>query len=228
VKFLFVVAVTISLVACTASTPTMQKGDAAEVTFDGLYRVDGTRMDETWLRPDIDLSQYGALMFEGAGVSYMPVKQRARYASTAEKFPLDDRQRARLEATITEVLVEEFGQFEHYSVTDQAGPGVLKVTIGLKDVLSRVPPERNGSRVSFYLRDLGEATLVLEVRDAETNQILARVVDRAGVENTSLQESNAVTNINEVKRSVRRWGKSIRQGLDGLHQAGCYFCENPG
>jgi len=212
VKFLFVVAVTISLVACTASTPTMQKGDAAEVTFDGLYRVDGTRMDETWLRPDIDLSQYGALMFEGAGVSYLPVKQRARYASTAEKFPLDDRQRARLETTITEVLVEEFGQFQHYSVTDQAGPGVLKVTIGLKDVLSRVPPERNGSQVSFYLRDLGEATLV----------------DRASVENTSLQESNAVTNINEVKRSVRRWGKSIRQGLDGLHQAGCYFCENPG
>ena len=227
-RLLILLILTAGLAACTTITPTMQSGPAAEVTFDGLHRVDGTRMDSAWILPDIDLSQYDALMFESVGVSYQPVRQYRRYDTGADKFPLDERQRARLEKTIQEVMIEEFGQFQNYRVTDVAGPGVLKVTLGITDVISRIPPERTGARTSFYLRDLGQAVLIVEVRDSVTNQALARIVDREKVESVHLQESNPVTNLSEVRRSVHKWGKSIREGLDNLHQIGCHFCTDPG
>ena len=41
--------------------------------------------------------------------------------------------------------------------------GTLKITLTLIDVVSRVPPETGRARGDIYIRDLGEATLVLEV-----------------------------------------------------------------
>ena len=42
--------------ACSNSTgPALQTGDDAELTHDGLVRVDNTIMDSVWARPGIDL-----------------------------------------------------------------------------------------------------------------------------------------------------------------------------
>ena len=55
-------------IAGCSSTPTFQAGDDAEVSFDGLTRVEGTIMDVVWARTDIDLTSYSKVMLEGLGV----------------------------------------------------------------------------------------------------------------------------------------------------------------
>ena len=48
---------------------------------------------------------------------------------------------------------------------------------GLIDVVSHVPPETVG-RSDIYLKSVGEATLVIEISDSESNAPLVRIVDR--------------------------------------------------
>ena len=87
---------------------------------------------------------------------------------------------------------------------------------GLLDVVSRVPPDTVG-RSRIWIESVGEATLVLEVRDSQSNAIFARAVDRRAAErNQQLMESNTVTNRAEVRRLGRRWGGMLREGLEAL------------
>ena len=211
----------------TPSQPTVQQGPGAEVTFDGLHRVNDTISNKVWVKPDIDLSQYDELLLESAGIHYRSVKNYRRNDSSADAFPLTDAQKAKLQRAVGETLLEEIKESQYFGITDKPGRGVLKVTLGLIDVVSRVPPERMG-RSEFYLRNLGQAVLVMEIRDSLTNEALARIADGTNVAPVVVQQSNPVTNLMEVRRSARVWGERIRTGLDELHQMGCYVCSVPG
>ncbi len=45
-------------VACTTTPPSNQTGPDAEVSFDGLHKVDNSQADLAWARPDFDISGY--------------------------------------------------------------------------------------------------------------------------------------------------------------------------
>jgi hypothetical protein len=201
-------------------TPTVQLGPNAEVTFDGLHLVNKSEMDKVWVKPEIDLGDYDAVMFEGAGIHY-------RADRSADEFPLSDSQKSQLETAVRETFESEFRKFEHFVVTDKPGRETLKMIVTLIDVVSRIPPEPFG-RGSIYITDLGEATLVVEVFDSVTDEILARVTDKQNVEPVIVRESNPATNLQEVRRSVRRWGTTLRKSMDELHEIGCYVCTVPG
>ena len=200
-------------------TPAIEQGPNAEVSFDGLRLVNKTRMDKVWIKPGINLSQYDKVIFEGAGIQYRAVKGGNLHNSSADAFPLSERQKSGLEKAAKESFQSEFNKFKYFTVASTPGTGILKVTLALIDVVSRVPPKSTG-RNSFYISDLGQAVLVVELSDSVTNEILARAVDGQGIKTLTMQESNPVTNLNEVKRSVRRWGLTLRKGLDELHEIG--------
>jgi len=52
------------------SGPTIQTGPDAEMTFDGLTRVDNSESDLAWVRADIDLGYYHKVILEGTGVEF--------------------------------------------------------------------------------------------------------------------------------------------------------------
>jgi hypothetical protein len=176
-------------------------------------------MDKVWIKPGINLSQYDKVIFEGAGIQYRAVKGGNLHNSSADAFPLSERQKSGLEKAAKESFQSEFNKFKYFTVASAPGAGILKVTLALIDVVSRVPPKSTG-RNSFYISDLGQAVLVVELSDSVTNEILARAVDGQRIKTLTMQESNPVTNLNEVKRSVRRWGLTLRKGLDELHEIG--------
>lgn len=55
---------------CTSSTPMIDTGPDAVVTFDGLHKVKGSRADEAWARPGLDLSGYSKIKLQSAGIEY--------------------------------------------------------------------------------------------------------------------------------------------------------------
>ncbi len=210
-------------VGCT-STPTFQTGEDAEVTFDGLTRMDGTIMDAVWALPDIDLTAYSKVMFEGVGVEYREVSgpYSGREGSTTARrnsqseFRLHPDTRALFEEEIAGAFREEMARSEVFEIVEEAGPDVLLVRGGLLDVVSRVPPETIG-RSRIFIDSVGEATLILEIRSSVSHSIYARAVDRRAAQTgATMTESNRVTNRAEVRRLGRRWGKMLRDGLDTL------------
>jgi len=206
---------------CSTTTPTIQQGPDAELSFDGLHKVENPRASMAWARPDFDISGYTKIWLVGAGIEYRQVKDRGRTSmamrSGSGPYFIDDKARERFEKNVTEVFTEEMAKSTRFELVDGPGPDVLKVRGGLLDVISYVPPETVG-RSEVYLRSVGEATLVLELRDSETLTILARSIDRRAAEQVggTIQYSSTVTNSAEARRLIRRWAVQLREALDGF------------
>ena len=82
-----------------------------------------------------------------------------------------------------------------------------------------MPPESVG-RSRVFIDRVGEATLVLEIRDSVSNTVLARAVDRRAADGATMFESSPPRNRAEVRRLGRRWGDIIRNGLEAMLQDG--------
>lgn len=216
--------VAISAVGCS-STPEFQTGPDAEVTYDGLTRLDRTIMDTVWARKGTDISGANKVMLMNVGVEYRnvtgPYSGRAgagsvRSSRSGNEFQLDADTRALFEEEISSAFREELARSEVIELVDEPGPDVLLIRGGLLDVVSRVPPETIG-RSRIFIDSVGEATLVLEVRDSQSLTVIARAVDRRAMQSgTTMTESNRVTNRAEVRRLGRRWGGQLRDGLEKM------------
>lgn len=222
-RLIAVLALAVAAVSCSTAPPTIQTGPDAEVSFDGLHKVDNAKASEAWARPDLDLSVYTKLWPVSAGIEYRQVKDRGRSSMATSRggpYFIDDKARAQFEALVADIFKEELQQIQRFQLVDGPGPDVLMVAGGLLDVISYVPPDAVGGRSEVYLSSVGEATLVLELRDSETGTILARSIDRRAAESPggTLQNSNNVSNAADAKRVIRRWAVRLREGLDGFFE----------
>jgi hypothetical protein len=187
----------------------------SDLTYDGLAKVKNTKVTGAWMRPDFSLAGYTKIMLIGAGVEYRPVKKVPRSASsTTSEFPLTDEQKERLRSVVSDAFKTELAQTQKFQIVDQPGPDVLTIWGGLVDVVSYVPPDAVG-RGNIYLSSVGQATLVVEIRDSESNAVLVRIIDRRAAQNNGpVQMSSSVTNWSEVQQVARAWAAQLRTGLD--------------
>ena len=200
--------------------PTVQTGPDAEVSFDGLHRVDHSRAKMAWMKPDIDLKDYKKIMLLGAGIEYRAVRHKAgrrTYSQDTEFFGISDRQKEQVRATVRDAFYKELGKSKVFSLADTPGPDTLLIRGALLDVVSRRPPDKAG-RGQVYLASYGEATLVIEVRDSMSTEILARAIDRRAAEpfGASGAQANVVSAKVEVSRLASHWANTLRYRLEEL------------
>ena len=216
-RILLLTAVLGLVAGCAGSSPTLDTSAEAEMTFDGLYPVKGGTADQAWARPGADISQYSKIMLEGVGIEYRPGGESGRLfhsRTSADHYAISDTQKKRLREIVGEAFLDELGKSEQFTIVNEAGPDVLSIRAELLDVVSFVPPETN-TTVDVYLRSVGEATLVLEIRDSVSDAIIARAIDRRAAEDAfGFNESNRVTNSAEVRRLAQTWARLLRARLD--------------
>jgi hypothetical protein len=199
-------------------SPQIQTGPDAETTYDGLVRVNRSVMDVAWVKPDFDLTGYSKIMLVSGGIAYREVKDPGsltRARSSSSEFPISESSRERLQQTVQDEFVEELEKLENWEIVTEPGADVLMVVGSLIDVVSRVPPTQPG-RGGIYLSSVGEATLVLELRDSVSHEILARAADRRAAEPAFPTQSNTVTNWSEVRRLAKSWAQLLRRRLEEL------------
>lgn len=220
---LLIAACVVFVAACQSAPPTIQQGPDAEVSFDGLNKVDHSRADSAWARPDIDLSTYTKLLPVSSGFEYTPAENRGRTQIERNRggpYFIDDRSRENFESEVQKIFQEELQKVQGWEFVTEPGPDVLIIRGALLDITSEVPPDFIDGRSSIFISRVGSATLVLELRDSETNTVLARSVDRRAAERGGGQmfESNRVTNNSEVRRLIRRWASSLVDSLNGFYE----------
>jgi len=221
-KKLSILALAVLMAGCAAQEPSFQQGPEAEVTFDGLVRIDHGNFKDSWADPDIDFSQYTKIMTGDAVFEFRAVKKShsasmARRSNESE-FWISDANREKLIEVVTEVFRKELDKSEKFTRADSPGRDVLVIVGGLHDIVSRVPPDMIG-RGEIYLSSVGEATLVLEARDSLSGETIYRAIDRRAAEQLGgqINISNRVTNMSEVRRMAQRWATRLREGLDSIH-----------
>ncbi|NCF23064.1 MAG: DUF3313 family protein [Gammaproteobacteria bacterium] len=221
-KQLLAIVAALIVAGCATSEPSIQSGPNAETTFDGLVRIDNARFAGAWIDPDIDLTQYTKIIPGGAAFEFRNVQKMSPTAarrSNEREFWISDSNKQRLIDTVSEVFDEELQRSEHFTMTDEPAPDALVITGGLHDIVSQVPPEQVG-RSEIFLRSLGEATLVLELRDSLSNEVVYRAVERRAVARpgNDMIRAHTATSWAEVRRWARRWAVQLREGLDSIHQ----------
>jgi hypothetical protein len=117
------------------------------------------------------------------------------------------------------VFRDELANSKYFELVTEPGPDVLIVEGVLLDIVSFVPPDIVG-RGEIYLDRVGEATLVLQLSDSMSGEVLARAAERRTAQrsNTTMTQSTPVTNWAEVRRMARRWAIKLREGLDGFKE----------
>jgi hypothetical protein len=212
----------IGSLGCSTPPPTIPTDPDAEVSYDGLHKIENSRADAAWAVPDLDFSGYTKIRFVSLGIEYREVAKKGSSSvarSQGGPFFIDDKARAQFEDLVDEIFSEELGKITRFQIVDESGPDTLEVGGGLLNVTSQVPPDPVGGRSVHLLTYVGDATLVLEIRDSESNRILARAVDRRAAESIggSFRRSNTVSGSVEVKRLIRYWAVELREVLEGFN-----------
>jgi hypothetical protein len=214
------IVIALALAGCS-SAPTIQSGPDAEVSFDGLHKVDNSAFHDAWADPDADWARYDQFIGGEAFFEYRAVKKTAKYSSvrppaSTDEFYIDEGSRERLTREVTDIFTEQLSESTRFTRTEEPGQNVLIIRGGLHDIVSRTPPELI-TRGEIFIRSFGEATLVLEVVDSMSGEVIARAIERrAAGSSSSMTAANTVTTWAEVRRLVRRWAITLRNGLDNL------------
>jgi len=206
------------IAACSSAPPTIQEGPNAEVSFDGLHAIDNSIFAMAWADPDIDFSRYNKFIPGGAVLEFRAVKKTSgttRARSSQTEFYIDEAGREKLEALATEVFDEELAKSTRFTVTDAPGQDVLILRGALTDIVSNVPPQTAG-RTEVFLSQVGEITLILEAIDSMSGEVIFRAVERRALDRQGGARSSSVNTRSEVRRVIRRWATTLRDGLDSL------------
>ena len=140
--------------------------------------------------------------------------------SSSSEFYIDDKNKERLREETTTIFREEMAKSTRFTMVEEPGPDVLIISGGLHDIVSNVPPDTMGPS-DIYLTSVGEMTLILEAADSRSNEVIYRAVERRAADSQSGQmgRSNSVTNWAEIRRLLRRWATTLREGLDSIPEA---------
>lgn len=221
-SFLTIVTAGVLAGCATASPPpSIQTGPDAEVTVDGLHRVDNSVMAIGYMKPDHDLRGYTAIMLDPVTVAYQRDprgRRRITDPGTGDaNFALTRSQMETFKSQFQAAVVEALTKDDGYRIVDTPGPDVLRVTTELIDLVVRIPTDRGG-RQRMFVASYGEVTLLVEARDSESGEILGRAADR-------MDPTRATTNLVEVtptsaradtNRLFQHWARIMRERLDAL------------
>ncbi len=192
-------------------------------TWDGLERRKTKGVDLVYVRPGVEFTGYRSLVLDPVQVAFdknWDPNKDARGASA--RLSAADMQKIRDEmaSEFRKIFSRELAA-AGYDVVAKPVEDTLQVTAALADVYINAPDKMTAGRSYTYTMNAGRMTLVMELRDGPTGQLLARVVDRyAGSETGYATISNGVTNSAEFRRAVTAWAKRLVKGLNKVEGKG--------
>jgi hypothetical protein len=206
----------LALAATVASAcgpqPTQPK-PTGEINIEGLQQVSARNFEAAFVRPGVTFADYSKLMVDELELAFRTPDREQN------QFPLGEDQKTRFRAAMATAFGEELGKLQNVEVVTEPGPDVLALHVRVQDIVARAPGRRVGAggRAGFALETVGEMTLVLELRDSQSDEVLVRVFDRQAVEGAAMVSGDSVVSTWQgVERLVGRWASRVREGLERL------------
>jgi hypothetical protein len=130
-----------------------------------------------------------------------------------------DRIAANLAGIVQKRFADDLSRKNGYPIVNQPGPTVLQVSAHIVDLYINAPDVMAAGGSRSYVRSAGSMTLILELRDALTGQLIVRAKDhQIDPDNVWLTIANSVTNSAAADRAVDGWGRQLRTQLDSAHR----------
>ena len=203
------------LAACVSTPPPHESSD-------GLILQSETKFGQVYARPGADLtrySQYGLVDCQVEFKKNWMRDQNSNRINLSSRVGQDDVDR--IKESLSQACDTQFKQALEkapaYNVVDSFDQGdaimILRPNIVNLDVSA--PDVRSSGMSRSYTTESGEMTLVLELLDGSSGDVLVRILDReAAADNGRMQWTNSVTNRSDADRILKRWAEQLRKGLD--------------
>jgi beta-galactosidase GanA len=187
------------------------------MSHDGLEKIKVKGIDLAYSRPGASLGGYNKLIIEPVEVAFRKDWDPNR---TGSRMKLDAKEREDIRSGVAKV-VKEIGKGGTYQVVTEAGPDVLRLRASIADLYVNAPDTMTAGRTRTYTVSAGEMTLVGELVDSESGQVIARVVDRREAQGTGMMTlTNSVVNRQEASIIAASWARILRKRLDAAHGIG--------
>ena len=188
--------------------------------WDGLVRQSGTRLGAVFVRPDAEIVGYRSVMIDPVEVSFARNWDPNR-GGRSQLGRLDAGDMAAIQAGVADLFRETFrAELERggYQLVETAGPDTLRVSAAIVDLYINAPDTMTAGRSRTYTANAGRMTLVAELRDSMTGELLARAVDaRSARTSGTWQVTNRVTNTADARRAMGIWARALREALDEMY-----------
>jgi hypothetical protein len=210
----------ILLIAALAGTAIAgSSGAATPATSDGLTAVQSRSLDELYVRPNVDLSSYHKVIVDPAQAALKKnwLKDMNAQRGVQRWLVREDAERITQEAASSlRTVVAEIFKARGYEITTAPAEGVLRLSPSVTDLYVNAPDVPAPGIQRAFVRDAGEATLRLDVRDAATGTLLARVVDRDTAREIR-RSNNSATNVSNLfwfNALFRQWATNCAKAFE--------------
>ena len=219
---LVIATLTLLVGAAPASAANEQRAAIEEaLSHDGLQKIKIKGIDLAYARPGASLAGYNKVIIDPVEVSFRKDWDPKRAGSRAK---LSAQERENIRSGVARIVQEEFTKTLEkgapYKVVKEAGADVLRLQIGIADLYVNAPDTMSPGRSRTYTLSAGEMTLVGELIDSESGQVISRVIDRREARNSGvMQLTNSVVNAQEGRAIAASWARILRSRLDAAHAA---------
>jgi hypothetical protein len=196
-----------------------------ETSEDGLVLMKRTRADVVYKRPGATFGGYTKVALLEPQIAF----QKDWQADHNQKNPRQKVTAAEMEKMIANgrrLLNEAFGKKlakNGYELVNAAGDDVLAIRVSILDLEVTVPDPNNltGSWNKTYSNNSGAATLVIELFDSGTQQVLARAYDRKAGSDLGFtwEARDQRTNEADASYAFGRWADLFVNGLEHVKKA---------
>jgi len=182
---------------------------ASRARDEGLVAVHSWNLDELYLRPNAELAGYRKVLID-------PVRAEVRsdwlknlnYSRNVSRWvrPEDAKRMAAEAAASLESILAETFKARGYEIATVPEPGVLRLSSSIADLYVNAPDRYSPWNTKTFTRDAGQATLVLEARDAVSGALLARVLHHGTAREISrINPASDVSNRFWFDTLFKRW-----------------------
>jgi len=206
------------VVAMLATPPRVATAAEPPQEWDGLQLTPSKRVSRLYLRPGASLKGYKHVRLAPLQVAFDKNWDPNASRVGSSRLTQEDFER------IKKALADEFAKVwakdladAGYDVVTEGGDDVLDVTPFVIDLYIAAPDKPTAGRSRTYTADPGRMTLVAELRDSDTGQILARAIDARQSSWSTFQISSSVSNMAAANQMISRWASALVDALNAAN-----------
>lgn len=184
----------------------------------GLEKVKVKRLDEVFVKPDVDWAIYTGVAIDPLDMTATKIK--APSSTKKRDIPvLDEKFEAPFKESYMKAFTREFSEDNLLVDAGAAKAGTLRISAKLLELAPTYIPsgQMNIGRSDVYTETAGKMQIQFDLYDAKTGEHLAKITDQR--EGTRMwRENNRVNNRSQVNQIMNAWARLLRTHLDDIAQ----------
>jgi hypothetical protein len=208
--------------ASSASSSSSKALDQA-MSQGGLQKIGVKGIELAYAKPRATLAAYKRVRIDPVEVAFDKSWDPTR---TGSNIKVSAAERQRILDGVAKLVQEEFARElqakSGYAVTEESGDDVLRVKINIVNLYVSAPDTGSSTgRSRTYVVSAGAMTLVAELSDGKSGEVIARLVDRREARSAGrVSLSDKAYNEGEARSIAASWARILRKALDNAHGIG--------